>query len=78
MMAREIEVCPACGALPCDWVNNPLKPAAEQVEKVRRGIFNVLSGEAEPNTGMILAAVYEALGFPGIDYPPASTSTPTV
>jgi hypothetical protein len=50
-------------------------PTPEQVEKVRRAIFNALSGEAEVNTGMILAAVYEAMGYPGIDYPPPSIST---
>lgn len=50
------------------------KPPPEQVEKVRQAIFNVLSGETEPNTGMILYAVYDALGYPGIDHPPPSTS----
>ena len=23
---RELESCPACGALPCDWVDNPFSP----------------------------------------------------
>ena len=25
-MTTELEPCPACGALPCDWVNNPHAP----------------------------------------------------
>jgi Lar family restriction alleviation protein len=49
--------------------------ASGQIEKVRQAIFNVLDGEPTPNTGMILYAVYDALGYPGIDHPP-SASTP--
>jgi len=48
--------------------------ASGQIEKVRQAIFNVLSGEATPNTGMVLASVYGALGYPGVDHPPATTN----
>lgn len=49
--------------------------AAGQIEKVRQAIFNTLDSETTPNTGLVLAAVYEALGYPGVDHPP-STATP--
>lgn len=45
----------------------------QKVEQVRQAIFNVLSSPAQPNTAILLAAVYEALGFRGIDSPPRPT-----
>jgi len=40
-----LEPCPFCGALPCDWVNNPLTPPASQsdealVEELARLLSN--------------------------------------
>jgi len=29
----ELEVCPTCGALPCDWVNTPTTPATDVGER---------------------------------------------
>jgi hypothetical protein len=38
--AARSDVCPACGALPCDWVNNPGAPTPpageEEVERIAR------------------------------------------
>jgi hypothetical protein len=36
--------CPACGALPCDWVNNPLVPdngLREALEELRHRAWNM-------------------------------------
>ncbi len=36
-MSGELKPCPRCGALPCDWVNNPHRPEPD-VERVARAI----------------------------------------
>lgn len=50
--------------------------ASGQIEKVRQAIFNALSSEVTPNTGILLEGVYAALGYPAVDHPRSSTSTP--
>jgi hypothetical protein len=38
---HEIDTCPLCGALPCDWVNNPL----QTLEPVSRALEALVSAE---------------------------------
>lgn len=41
-MAEELEPCPRCGALPCDWVDNPHTPPTEaQVEAAAVAVARV-------------------------------------
>lgn len=57
---EDIEPCPRCGALPCDWVDNPHKPGANL--STNPDISNTSPGYVKPGDTMVervTRAMYE-------------------
>ena len=52
----DLEPCPMCGALPCDWVNNPHTQSAEAVAAI-----DALVAENERLRGLVVAEREELL-----------------
>jgi hypothetical protein len=64
---HDVEPCPACGALPCDWVNNPSETDPSGPQRSEAALSATDAGPSSPNPSGLAEALERIINGDGCD-----------